>query len=206
MTAKAKPVGFVLTSSVRNTIAANLTTVGDQGAVMMSLRDSFIKSLGNIKSLRGKPLPDADVDDIGDKVAAEYAKRVEAGTLKDSSVKPMVSDAKKIARCAPILATMEATAFRERCGNYGQTRKFCTALQKCDYKLADVPTTAGKADPVALTARSIKSILNGKGKHKFQTKGAKAALVLWAMRSGINLGTVGEEYFDRAEAQKFLGV
>lgn len=205
MATKPKVEGFVLTDAIRNTIAQGIVGVSDQGAQMMSLRDTFVTSLGKLKNLRGKPLPDADVSRIADTLREMYQSRVAAGTVKETSVKALVSTAAKVARCAPVLAAMEESEYRVHCNNWANTRKFCTALQKANFIVGDVKLESAQSDPVGLTARSIKSILKSTGKHKFQSKAAKAALAHWANKAGIVLGTAGEEHFDRTAAEKFMG-
>lgn len=202
MATKAKSTGFVLTGAIHKAIARDLASVSDSGAAMLSMREHLLKHVGSVKGLRGKPLPDADVARIADELKAEFTARP---TISEKSVGPMTSTAAKVARCAPILAAMEPDKFAAL-NTWGKVAKFCTALQAAEFDLSKVSMEAAKADPVKLTVRSLKGILGGKSKHKCHSKGAKAVIALLAMRCGLNMGPIGEEYFDRAEAVKFLGL
>ena len=202
----AKSKGFALTEAISNTLCKGLVNVSDTGAAYLTLHETFMQTVGKIKGLRGKPLPDADVARIGDTLRVMYAKRVEAGTVKDTSVKSLVSTALKVAKCSPVLASMDNATFLKYCRNWTETRAYCTALKAANYKLADVKIEDAKSDPIRRGASAIKGILKAKSKHKLHSKGCKAAFALLASRANVNLGSAGEEWFSREEALAFLGL
>lgn len=178
--------GFALTQAQRHNVATAIVQATDKRGAVATFRETILSIGKSIKGLIGKPLDADTAQDIADDCEAQY---VAVGHTKDS-VKSMKSAALKLARCAPVLAKID----REFADMDG-LKKYCTALQKANFVVADADVTyaaaekarkAAKADPNRVMQNAARSMLALKG--KTPTAEQRAVLCLAFDVLGIDLG------------------
>lgn len=198
--------GFALTQAQRHGVATAIVQATDKRGAVATFRETILSIGKTVKGLIGKPLDADTAQDIADDCEAQY---VAAGHTKDS-VKSMKSAALKLARCAPVLAKMD----REFADMDG-LKKYCTALQKANFIVAEADTAyaaaekarkAAKADPKRVLQNSARAMLALKG--KTPTAEQRAVLCLAFDVLGIDLGDLASHRnvkVGKAAIQKHFG-
>jgi hypothetical protein len=199
-------VNSLLSDAITAHLAESIVNATDRGGQVIAFRDAILKDVG-AKGVRGRMLPDADVTRIGDRCEALYRKRP---TIASDSVPALVSAARKLARCAPVVCAMEPKQFQTVAANIDKLKKFCTVLQKSfkDGKgVADAVaafTVEKKADYKKSTAAHLKALI-GMTKYKALDANAKAALVAVADYLRIELSEELIAYRDPVKGRKVFG-
>lgn len=205
MKANAK-VNSLLTDAVVNHLAASIVQATDRGGLVMTFREAILEDVGT-KALKGRLLDKAEAQRVADACEVMYAKRP---TIAKDSIPALVSAAKKLARCAPVIVALEAKPFALVAANIDKLKKFCTQLQKSldgGESVADAVaafTVEKKPDYKKSAAAHLKALI-GMTKFKPMDGNAKAALVAVADYLHIGLPDDLIEYRDAAKAKKLFG-
>lgn len=186
MTSKVKTeVNRLLTSSQHNKLAAAIVGNSSTGVLATTMREQMFAVIRGCDSkVKGKPLNAADVDAIADQAESMYRKQ----GLKPVSIKVQISNVKKLARCAPVLATMDRNALAIACRSLDSMRVFCTLLQKSNFNVAKTvraakaPRKAEAVSPDKRVMQLAKQIAKMKG-----IKSAQAREVLNAVRNALGV-------------------
>lgn len=187
----------VLDKAQRHSIAVAVVNATDKAGQAATFRETILNIVGKVKGLRGKPLPETEVDLIGDDCATQYAER----GLSDDSIKALKSAAKKLARCAPLVAGMD----REFPSIDG-LKKYCTILQKLDYNVAATDKAFDRTPTKNLKKSAeihLRAILGMTGKDRFLSADAKAALVAWCDAAQLKIGERADNARDPKRAKAF---
>ena len=178
-------VNRLLTSSQHKSLAEAIIGNSSTGVLATTMRAQFLAIIRTCDAkVKGKPLNKADVDAIGSQAESIYRKQ----GLKPVSIKVQVSNVKKLARCAPVLATMESDALGVACRSLDSMRSFCTLLQANDFNVAKAVRAAKKprkTETVSADKRIIqlaKQIAKMKG-----IKSAQGREVLNAVRNALGV-------------------
>jgi len=203
---KVAKVNSLLTDAVVAHLAAAIVQVTDRGGQALSFRETILQDVGT-KALRGRLLDRAEAQRVADACEAMFLKRP---TVAAKSVPALVSAAKKLARCGPVIVTLEDKVFAQVASSIDELKKFCTKAQKAldDGKSIDDAITAfntvKKTDYAKSVAAHLKALI-GMTKFKPLNGDVKAALVAVADKMHIVLTAELIEYRDPAKARQILG-